>query len=124
MFFNPFWDRIFMRKFIQHEAKMTSQTIQKSIRNLMFFWIDFSTDFGWILRAPTLNPTHWHRCFRRVRLSRPVANFHPKCARKWSQNQCKIHPKTVPKSVQESDQFFYRFFTSKWSLRPPILEPK
>ena len=103
---------------------MSSKTIQKSIRNLMFFWIDFSTDFGWILRAPTLNPTHWHRCFLRVRLSRPVANFHPKCARKWSQNQCKIHPKTVPKSVQESDLFFNRFLISKWRLRPIILEPK
>ena len=88
----------------------------------MIFWIDFSTDFGW--RAPTLNPTHWHQCFLRVRLSRPVANFHPKCARKWSQDQCKIHPKMVPKSVQESDLFFYGFLTSKWSLRPLILEPK
>ena len=124
MFFDAFWDAIFTWKFIQNEAKMASKTIKKSIQNLMVFWIDFSMDFGWMLRAPTLNPTHWHRCFLRVRLSRPVANFHPKCARKWSQNQCKIHPKTVPKSVQESDLFFYGFLISKWSLRPLILEPK
>ena len=103
---------------------MTSQTIKKSIKNLMTFWIDFLTDFGRILRAPTLNPTRWGRCFLRVRLSRPVANFHPTCDRKWSQNQCKIHPKTVPKSVQESDLFFYGFLTSKWSLGALLLEPK
>ena len=118
MFFDAFWDAIFTWKLIQNEARMASKTIKKSIQIVMVFWIDFSMDFGWMLRAPTLNPTHWHRCFLRVRLSRPVANFHPKCARKWSQNQCKIHPKTVPKSVQESDLFFYGFLTSKWSLRP------
>ena len=120
MFFDVFWDAIFIWKLIQNEANMASKTIQKSIQNLMVFWIDFWTDFGWILRAPTLNPTHWHRCFLRVRLPRLVAHFHPNCAREWSQNQCKIHPKTVPKSVQESDLFFYGFLTSKWSLRPPF----
>ena len=41
MFFNAFLDLIFMRKLLKNEAKMTSKTIQKSIRNLMGFWIDF-----------------------------------------------------------------------------------
>ena len=120
MLFNESLDLILMRTLLKNEAKMTSKTIQKSIRNLMFFWIDFSTDFEWILRAPTLNPTHWHRCFLRVRLPRLVAHFHPKCARNWSQNQCKIHPKTVPKSVQESDLSFYGFLAQNGVSGPPF----
>ena len=41
MFFNAFLDLIFMRTLLKNEAKMTSKTIQKSVRSLIIFWIDF-----------------------------------------------------------------------------------
>ena len=41
MFVNALLDDIFMREWVQNDAKMTSKTIQKSIRNLMMFSTSF-----------------------------------------------------------------------------------